>query len=151
MKADQGSLDYGGIFTTSLSRDEKVQEIAKYYSGATVCTEPSEVCGTYYSIKMANGDNDGSPLSFPRILLPDGSLVYFWIVGTSCEPYSSAGHTFTRCATVIFDVNGEGKGPNQYGADLHQLIVNKDGVTIPEGNYSALKSILLYNKLNYTK
>ena len=48
-------------------------------------------------------------------------------------------------------LNGEGKGPNQYGADLHQLIVNKDGITIPEGNYSALKSILLQNKLNYTK
>ena len=59
--------------------------------------------------------------------------------------------TDARCATIIFDVNGENKGPNQYGADVHQVLVLSDKLSLPDGNFGSLKTILEKDKLRYQK
>ena len=51
----------------------------------------------------------------------------------------------------VYDVNGENKGPNQYGADVHQVMIYPKRLGMVEGAHGALKSILLQNKLNYKK
>ena len=55
------------------------------------------------------------------------------------------------CSCALFDVNGEKKGPNQDGADVHQVLVLPEKLSFVDGNYGALKTIFEKDKLQYTK
>lgn len=172
MKADEDIVDYSGIFSTTETSLQKIENIAKYYNGAKVCTTGAQGCGSSYLVKLASPRNNGSGsisregIGFPRILLLDGSLIYFRDLRSSCEPYTYVtnvrddkgfftGETTSvvdkRCATVVFDVNGEKKGPNQYGADVHQVLVLPEKLSFGDANYGALKTIFEKDKLQYTK
>lgn len=172
MKADEDIVDYSGIFSTTETSLQKIENIAKYYNGAKVCTTGAQGCGSSYLVKLASPRNNGSGsisregIGFPRILLLDGSLIYFRDLRSSCEPFTYVtnvrddkgfftGETTSvvdkRCATVVFDVNGEKKGPNQYGADVHQVLVLPEKLSFVDGNYGALKTIFEKDKLQYTK
>ncbi len=172
MKADEDIVDYSGIFSTTETSLQKIENIAKYYNGAKVCTTGAQGCGSSYLVKLASPRNNGSGsisregIGFPRILLLDGSLIYFRNLRSSCEPYTYVtnvrddkgfftGETTSvvdkRCATVVFDVNGEKKGPNQYGADVHQVLVFPEKLSFVDGNFGALKTIFEKDKLQYTK
>ena len=172
MKADEDIVDYSGIFSTTETSLQKIENIAKYYNGAKVCTTGAQGCGSSYLVKLASPRNNGSGsisregIGFPRILLLDGSLIYFRNLRSSCEPFTYVtnvrddkgfftGETTSvvdkRCATVVFDVNGEKKGPNQYGADVHQVLVFPEKLSFGDANYGALKTIFEKDKLQYTK
>lgn len=172
MKADEDIVDYSGIFSTTETSLQKIENIAKYYNGAKVCANSAQGCGNSYYVKLASPLNNGSggiskeSFNFPRILLPDGSSIFFRDIRTSCVPFTystnlkdengfNTGETTTatdaRCATIIFDVNGENKGPNQYGADVHQVLVFSDKLSLPDGNFGSLKTILEKDKLRYQK
>ena len=172
MKADEDIVDYSGIFSTTETSLQKIENIAKYYNGAKVCTTGAQGCGSSYLVKLASPRNNGSGsisregIGFPRILLLDGSLIYFRDLRSSCEPFTYVtnvrddkgfftGETTSvvdkRCATVVFDVNGEKKGPNQYGADVHQVLVLPEKLSFGDANYGALKTIFEKDKLQYTK
>ena len=173
MMAENEYVDYSPIFSKAgRTAEDVIKDIADYYNGAIVCTASAKGCGRQYSVKLKNATNNGSgsiskeSFGFPRILLVDGSSIYFRDVRQACEPWTytvnvkdengfNTGETQTitdtRCATVILDVNGEKKGPNQYGADVHQIVVKQQKLEPLEGNYGALKTIFLKNKLEYEK
>ena len=94
MKADEDIVDYSGIFSTTETSLQKIENIAKYYNGAKVCTTGAQGCGSSYLVKLASPRNNGSGsisregIGFPRILLLDGSLIYFRDLRSSCEPYT---------------------------------------------------------------
>ena len=172
MMADEGYTDYAGIFNTDETQLQKVQKFARYYNSAKVCSSVNQGCGKVYPVKLATPTNNGSGglskeyFDFPRIVTTDGSAIYFRNIRQNCEPFTyqadikdsngfSTGEkqtiTDTRCTTVIFDVNGENKGPNQYGADIHQVLILPKKLSVIEGAQGALNSILLQDKLKYQK
>lgn len=172
MKADGDIVDYSGIFSTNETKLQKVENIAKYYNGAKTCSVAGQGCGKSYYVKLASPTNNGSggimreEFRFPRILLLDGSSISFRDLRNSCEPFTRVtnikddkgfytGETKTvtdsRCATVVLDVNGEYRGPNQYGADVHQIIVKPEELVFEDGNYGSLKTIFEKDRLKYTK
>ena len=173
MMAENEYVDYSPIFATSGRTVESViKDIANYYNGARVCTAPGKGCGEQYYVKLGKATNDGTGFvkkegfGFPRMLLVDGSSIYFRNIRSTCEPFTytapvkdengfNTGETITatdtRCATVVIDVNGENKGPNQYGADVHQILVQPQKLEPQDGKYGALKTIFLKNKLEYEK
>lgn len=170
MKSEEDCIDYECIFSGGGAAVAK--NIAKYYNGAKVCTVSGKDCGASYIVKLARATNNGSggilkeSFSYPRILLNDGSIIFFREVRDTCAPYTVTApvkdadgfytgetrtYTETRCATVIIDINGEFKGPNQYGADVHQIIVQKEKLEPNDDLFGGLKSIFSKNKLNYSK
>ena len=173
MLADTGSVDYSSIFAYGDGKKEDVAKaIASYYNGAKVCESSGKGCGSTYIVKLAKPTNDGTggvkkeSFGFPRLLLVDGSSISFRDIRQTCEPWTYTSNvkdengfntgetetiTDTRCATVVIDVNGANKGPNQYGADVHQIIVQPQKLQPSSGSYGALKTIFLKNKLDYER
>lgn len=173
MMAENEYVDYSPIFSTGdRTVEDVIKDIADYYNGAIMCTAAGKGCGEQYSVKLKNATNDGTGavkkegFGFPRILLVDGSSIYFRDVRSTCTPFTytspekdengfNTGGTITytdiRCATVVIDVNGEKKGPNQYGADVHQIIVKPQKLEPNDTLYGSLKTIFLKNKLEYEK
>lgn len=158
MKSQVGASDYSGIFATGETAGEIVQNFAKYYNGSTVCLESSDQCGTVYNVKRAISNYKDEEFGYPRLTNADGSSIHFRNIDEySCIVVSGVpNHNDGRCATIVLDVNGEKKGPNQYGADVHQIIIYPKktapcGVTTCNGDYGALGTIFLDGKLNYKK
>lgn len=172
MMADEGYTNYADIFNTDETQLQKVQKFSRYYNSAKVCSVANQGCGKRYTVKLASPINNGNGgvskeyFEFPRIVTTDGSAIYFRNIRQNCEPFTyqadikdsngfSTGEkqtiTDTRCTTVIFDVNGENKGPNQYGADIHQVLILPKKLSVIEGAQGALNSILLQDKLKYQK
>ena len=172
MKANEGGTDYATIFKENETPISITQEFAQYYNGAKICTSQNSGCGSRYTAKLAFATNNGlggiarETIGYPRLLLPDGSLIYLRDLRNGCEPYTytaqikdsngfytgeTAVLTDTRCATVVIDANGSNKGPNQYGADIHQILIYPTNIGIRDNNFSALKSIFTNNKLRYEK
>lgn len=172
MKSEEGGTDYTLIFGTNETKEKMVESFAKYYKNAKVCTKSSQGCGNIYFVKLATPINDGKgsiskeSFGYPRLLLSDGSLVQLRNLRPNCTPFTytdnvkddkgfDTGETKIiqdkRCATIILDVNGENKGPNQYGADVHQVLIYSDKITPNDSDYGALTNILKYNKLRYKK
>lgn len=172
MKTEEGGTDYTVIFGEHETSATIAQSLAKYYNGAKVCTNSNTGCGSNYSVKLAFARNNGSggiskeSVGFPRLILPDGSLLFLRDIRSGCEPYTYTSNvrddkgfntgeietiTDTRCATVVLDANGYNKGPNQYGADVHQIIINPAKISPSDEQYGALNSIFTYNKLKYEK
>lgn len=154
MKFQVSADDFSGIFATGETADEIVKNIGNYYNGSTVCLDSTEDCGTSYDVKLAIDNNRSEEFSYPRILNSDGSSIYFRNIDEySCSGSRPVAPTDGRCATIVLDVNGQHKGPNQYGADVHQIIVYVKNL-IPchdSSNFGALDTILTDNKLNYKK
>lgn len=48
MKADEDIVDYSGIFSTTETSLQKIENIAKYYNGAKVCTTDAQGCGSSF-------------------------------------------------------------------------------------------------------
>lgn len=173
MMSDNGEVDYSSIFSYGNgTAEDVVNNIAKYYNGAKACATSGKGCGNMYNVKLGKPTNNGTggirkeSFGFPRILLVDGSSIYFRNLRSTCTPYTytspekdengfNTGETVTltdtRCATVVIDVNGEKKGPNQYGADVHQIVVQQQELWLQDGSFGALKTIFLKNKLEYEK
>ena len=157
MKLQSSADDFSGIFATGETVDEIVQNIGKQYNGSTVCLDSTGDCGASYDIKHAKDNTNSSEFGYPRILNADGSSIYFKHIDEySCIKSSESSIGDGRCATIVFDVNGQYKGPNQYGADIHQVVVYLKKATPcgPNHNsedYGALDIILSDNKLNYKK
>ena len=173
MKADLEVTDYAGIFATGESNSQICEKFAKYYNGAKACISAGGSCGKTYKVKLAKATNNGTggvsmePMGFPRLKLADGSFIYFrdlhrdssgacgfqYTIQKKDEDGFYTGETKvindSRCATLVIDVNGEEKGPNQYGADVHQILVQQTKLAPIDGSYGALKSIFLRNKLDY--
>lgn len=172
MEAENGCTNYADIFANGESAPKIAKNIAEFYNGSQVCATKNQGCGNEYKVKIATPLNNGTggiyleDFGFPRINNVDGSSIYLRDIRDNCVPYTVTvnkkdengfytGETYTvtesRCATVIIDVNGEFKGPNQYGADVHQIIVLDKKLEPNDGNFGCLKSIFVNNKLNYKK
>lgn len=172
MEAENECTNYADIFATGESAAQIAKNIAEFYNGSQVCATKNQGCGSEYKVKTATPLNNGTGgislenFGFPRINNIDGSSIYLRNIRDNCMPYTYTvnkkdengfytGETYTatetRCATVIIDVNGEFKGPNQYGADVHQIIVLDKKFEPNDGYFGCLKSIFVNNKLNYKK
>lgn len=170
MQTDYEAPDYTYIFSTGETPYQIAQNVAKYYNNALVCSEAGKECGASYTVKLATLVNNGQggittePFAFPRIVTNDGTYIYLRNIRENCNSFKYQQYdrdedgwntdekielTDNRCATVIIDINGE-KNPNQYGADVHQILVYKDILDPVNSNYGCLKSIFLTGKLKYT-
>lgn len=172
MKAENGTTDVADLFVTGEEAEQIAKNIASFYNGSNVCSGANKGCGSSYKVKTSKPMNNGNggitkeDFGFPRINIVDGSSIYLRDLRKNCDPMryeyknkdSNGFHTGTtsqvtdyRCATVVIDVNGEYKGPNQYGADVHQIIVYKNNLDIKgsDSNYGSMKDVFVKNKLNY--
>ena len=171
MKAQTEVTDYAGIFATGESSAQIAQNIAKYYNGSKVCLSAGSTCGSIYNVKLKTAVNNGSGgiategFGYPRINNADGSSIYVRDLSpSSCVRRTitvnqkdengfftgeTAQATESRCATIVLDVNGQDKRPNQYGADVHQIVVFVDRISPNDNNFGSLRTIFLRNKLDY--
>ena len=179
---DLGTVgDNSTLFNTTDTSQIVAENLKKYFKGAFYCKNYSQKgCSKYYyDVKYAvlqlddnNGGSVAKLASYPKLILPNGEIVAV-INGqrpncikeeTTYEtdeygrPVLDAGgnkiyvtYTSTMCGYVFFDVNGP-KNPNQFGRDVYQLFITKNGTTfsnISLGSES-LKNILTgKDKLEY--
>jgi len=174
LMAEEEYSDYTQVFSQDSTSLQILEAVSKYYNGAKVCTTAGKGCGDNYSVKLATPTNDGNGnvkkeiFSFPRLIANDGST--FWVsnfrndcaettrIGNVVDADGfNTGETFewldTRCGFFVVDVNGEDKGPNQYGADIHQVGIARNKIlqNCKLTNYGCLAKVFATDKLNYKK
>ena len=143
------------LFDVSQTHAQTAHKLAKYFNGAKVCEASSQKgCSSYfYKIKYATAFSaDGETIAvnsfnnYPRIILNDGSILIV-SQNTACKRIhpdcvqddtgscirdengntTPVQKTFSNCGTIFMDVNGT-KLPNQFGADLYEILVNPEKV-----------------------
>ena len=167
------------LFDVTNTHAETAKNFAKYFNGAKVCENKSQKgCSQYYyKVKYATaykGSGDSNKTTNPngaKIILNDGAVLTIQQktscnrTNTGCKQDSTGscikdenGDTISvterhiNCATIFMDVNGL-KRPNQFGADVYEILVTTNKVKA--GTWSAyggtsFRNILTGNgKLQY--
>ena len=171
-EAESGMIgDFSALFDTSQTSQAVLKHFSEYFESPTLCLTRSDNCSKYvYYVKYSsplfdeNGDAmaDGIGISPPLMVLKDGSIVTVkqfdkceWnYSGTSYNPDGTVkvdengnpiiyDWVLHYCASIFFDTNGISP-PNQAGADVFEIRINKDGQFTGWGNsgWTSLQSIL---------
>lgn len=113
------------------------QQFAKNLPTKTVCGySTTEECfpSTIYFQRPPEG-LDVSKIKigdYYKLKLKNNVCVAFKVLSPTCS------HTRQRCGTVFIDINCSDKGPNQFGIDLYDFGIYKDGIRtyIIEANHN---------------
>ena len=180
-EAESGMIgDFSALFDTSQTSQAVLKHFSEYFESPTLCLTRSDNCSKYvYYVKYSsplfdeNGDAmaDGIGISPPLMVLKDGSIVTVkqfdkceWnYSGTSYNPDGTVkvdengnpiiyDWVLHYCASIFFDTNGISP-PNQAGADVFEIRINKDGQFTGWGNsgWTSLQSILSGHGPVYTR
>ncbi|MCD7879236.1 MAG: type II secretion system GspH family protein [Candidatus Gastranaerophilales bacterium] len=98
-----------------------------------------------------------SSTSFYRMILADGSLIWFRTNGNGCKNKSGS-NSVNICAEIWFDINGNDKKPNKLGIDTFDTKVKARGLVPNEDDndcytsghgWTCLRYILENSNMNY--
>ncbi len=151
LEADSGNYD-------AASAEKFANYIKPYLNIMKDCgTASDNECMDDTMYKRLDGDNQakyGYSSNYYKMILNDGSLIWFRTVSDGCEG-TEAGIS-NACAVIWIDINGM-KKPNQLGRDTFYLYVKTDGVTYNTMNsckksssgFGCLSYILLHDSMDY--
>lgn len=111
-----------GVMKTSLFGTK----IAKYLPVKQNCEyDPNHICyPQYINFKnIVDGSDKVHVFDFYKITLKNDMVLLFKVVSPDCS------YLRDRCATVFVDINGK-KGPNKFGEDIYDFLIQKDQVTL---------------------
>ena len=172
-KGRTGAFDNLQIFDTSKTSDEVLDILSKYFNVVSIChSSDHKGCGGEYNVKYFKPQNDGYGTNAAykwagsRMSLADGSSIKVnqfescendrqapdvdadgnYILGPDGKPQMQPAYKDYRCAIVTLDANGK-NGPNQYGADIHQLGIYPDSIKPVDGNVGDIVNILSTGKI----
>ena len=144
--------DITGLFDVTKTSAEVLENFSKYFEVIKVCKDFTGNCSKYrygllyaYPIYNVESMAQSTFMSSPLAILKDGSIINVSqksscshitidpsynpdgsiVVDSDGNPVLSENQNY-YCATLTFDTNGI-SGPNQFGADLFQLKIYKDG------------------------
>ena len=169
-KAENEVSDISGLFDTSNTSDQTMQNFAKYFKTIEICSATNtNGCHGDYKImprkKIADGNGNTATAVIsnkPRFVLSDGALIAVTQYQSCYEVveedvidengFATGEKTQsirTTCGFINFDVNGKEK-PNRVGQDYFCFGINQDGsISYIDSSWCGnIRSVLATDKLN---
>lgn len=137
-----GNLACTGVFATGTDDTSAGTELAKYFKIIKTCgnvNTPSE-CDTNTGVSFyydGSGSRAGGYGGY-AFITADGTFYRISNYGNGCSTNISSGrtsHLKQTCGSVIIDVNGVKKGPNNFGRDIFYFYLSngKGALLYPRG------------------
>lgn len=131
-------IDNGTPDTWNLANGDSamIVALAPYLKITKNCSDGSGGCFpsgvTYQAVQ--GGDISWPSTSWAELILSDGSFIFAnTAIDSTCKtPRGSSQILQGVCGEYFVDING-GKKPNQYGKDMFEFYLAKDGI-VPEGS-----------------
>ncbi len=172
-KAEKEVFDITGLFNTSNTSDETLNNFAKYFQVIEICKSTNHTgCQGTYQVKPRTKIADGNGNTtftgiyyLSRFVLANGSIIGIMqypncyevtetdVVDENGFATGDKKQTIrTYCAILSYDVNGKEK-PNQVGKDYFCFGIKENGsIYDPKTSYcGSITSVLAEDKLNDTE
>ncbi|MCD8024339.1 MAG: hypothetical protein LUE64_02265, partial [Candidatus Gastranaerophilales bacterium] len=151
-----------GTLHDAASAEKFADYIKPYLNIMTDCGTDSDECIIDIGYKYLNGSNTSTSdinnintkSDLYKIILADGSLVWFRTNGNGCT--NMGGNEENICAIFYYDINGSTE-PNQLGRDLFHfkakydrlIPCSEDDCYLNNQGFSCAKYIIEHGNLNY--